>query len=130
VFKNHIYKLFETLSTTLRDGEMACPHCYADPPAAMQQLRAGRCRRGSRVMKFYYTYVLRSTKDDRFYIGWTNNLMTRIHDHNEGLVESTKSRRPLTLVYYEACLNKSDAIKREKQLKSGFGRAYLKRRMS
>jgi len=78
----------------------------------------------------FYTYVLKSIKDDNFYIGWTNNLKDRLEEHNEGLVRSTKNRRPLKLTYYEACLVKEDAIKREKSLKTGFGRAYLNRRLS
>ena len=78
----------------------------------------------------FYTYVLKSIKDGNFYIGWTNNLKDRLEEHNEGLVQSTKNRRPLKLAYYEACLVKEDAIKREKSLKTGFGRAYLNRRLS
>lgn len=78
---------------------------------------------------FYYTYVLRSKKDSNLYIGWTNNLEQRIEKHNCGLVEATKFRRPLEIIYYEACLLKEKAILREKQLKTGFGRAYLKRRI-
>jgi putative endonuclease len=78
---------------------------------------------------FYYTYVLKSHIDNKLYIGWTNDLRNRIKEHNEGDNISTKFRRPLTLIYYEACLSKEKAIKREKQLKTGFGRAYLKRRI-
>ncbi len=78
---------------------------------------------------YYYTYVLKSSVDNNLYIGWTNNLRGRIKEHNEGNNASTKLRRPLTLMYFEASLSKEKAIKREKQLKSGFGRAYLKRRM-
>ncbi|MBU0978739.1 GIY-YIG nuclease family protein [Patescibacteria group bacterium] len=81
-------------------------------------------------MNYYYTYVLRSSKDHKLYIGWTVDLIKRINNHNKGIVESTKNRRPLVLVYFEACLNKDNAIKREKQLKSGFGRAYLTRRIN
>ena len=78
---------------------------------------------------FYYTYVLRSLKDGNLYVGWTNDLKSRFKEHNSGKVTTTKSRIPLELVYYEACLNKSGAVGREKQLKSGFGRSYLKRRI-
>ncbi|PIZ96105.1 MAG: excinuclease ABC subunit C [Candidatus Magasanikbacteria bacterium CG_4_10_14_0_2_um_filter_33_14] len=81
-------------------------------------------------MKFFYTYVLKSEKDGNLYIGYTKNLKNRFEEHNSGLVKSTKDRRPMDLVYYEACLNEKDAIAREKQLKTGFGRAYLKRRLS
>lgn len=78
----------------------------------------------------FYTYVLTSKKDNKLYIGWTNNLENRLREHNNGLVIATKYRIPLELIYYEACLNKDDAIAREKQLKTGFGRAYLKRRIN
>ncbi len=77
----------------------------------------------------FYTYVLRSFKDGKFYIGFSNNLKRRLSEHNKGLVDSTKNRRPLELVYYEACLNEKKAIEREKKLKTGFGRSYLKRRI-
>ncbi len=77
----------------------------------------------------YYTYVLKSSRDGNLYIGWTNNLESRVNLHNSGKVFATKSRVPFTLVYYEACLTKEKAVQREKQLKTGFGRAYLKRRI-
>lgn len=77
----------------------------------------------------FYTYVVRSKKDSKLYIGWTDDLQNRLSMHNRGLVESTRSRVPIDLIYYEACLSKEKAVEREKQLKSGFGRAYLKRRL-
>lgn len=77
----------------------------------------------------FYTYVLKSEEDNKLYIGWTNDLRLRVENHNKGKVTATKHRVPLVLVYYEACLDKKKAIEREKQLKSGFGRAYLKRRL-
>ena len=79
--------------------------------------------------KFYYTYVLMSVKDNNFYIGYTDNLDKRLKKHNSGLVRATKARLPLKLVYFEACLNKYGAIKREKVLKTGFGRKYIKSRI-
>ena len=80
-------------------------------------------------MIFYYTYVLKSTIDDKLYIGWTDNLKNRLRDHNKGLVKSTKSRKPFILVYFEGSLSKKKAIAREKSLKTGFGRKYLKSRI-
>ncbi len=77
----------------------------------------------------YYTYVLQSLNDMNFYTGYTKDLKRRFEQHNEGLVESTKERRPLKLVYYEACLNQNDAVKREKYLKSYHGKMFLKRRL-
>ncbi|OGF64569.1 excinuclease ABC subunit C [Candidatus Giovannonibacteria bacterium RIFCSPHIGHO2_01_FULL_45_24] len=79
---------------------------------------------------FYYTYVLKSKKDGKLYIGFYENLKRRFEEHQKGLVEATKNRRPLELIYYEACRKKVDAIDREKQFKTGFGRAYLKHRIS
>jgi putative endonuclease len=77
----------------------------------------------------FYTYVLKSEKDGKFYIGWTNDLSGRLKDHSQGKVTSTKGRRPLELVYYEACPNENKAVAREKYFKSGFGRRFLKNRI-
>ena len=77
----------------------------------------------------FYTYVLKSKKDGNLYIGFSPDLKKRLVAHNRGLVESTKARRPLEIVYYEACLDEKKAITREKVLKTGFGRLYLKRRI-
>ena len=77
----------------------------------------------------YYTYVLQSAKDMGFYVGFTTDLKLRFEQHNKGLVESTEDRRPLNLVYYEACLDKNDAIHREKYLKSYHGKMFLKGRL-
>lgn len=74
----------------------------------------------------YYTYVLKSVKDKRLYIGYTSDLKKRLEEHNSGKVQSTKDRTPLKLIYYEACISSEKAIKREKQLKTGFGSMYLK----
>jgi putative endonuclease len=78
---------------------------------------------------YFYTYVLNNQKDNSLYIGWTVDLKNRLKEHNSGQVFATKDLAPLYLVYYEACLSKKKAIAREKQLKTGFGRAYLKRRL-
>lgn len=77
----------------------------------------------------YYTYVLKSLKDDKLYIGFTSDLKRRFLEHSNGEVESTKDRKPLILVYYEACTNKYKAIEREKYFKTGFGRRFLKNRI-
>jgi putative endonuclease len=77
----------------------------------------------------YYTYVLKSLKDQKLYIGYSADLKQRMREHNSGHVEATKNRRPLTLVYYEACLSEMRAVEREKYFKTGFGRRYLKSRI-
>ncbi len=81
------------------------------------------------MITFYYTYVLLSLKDYKFYVGYTDNLESRLKEHNDGRVDSTKNRRPLRLIYCEVCLNKTDAIKREKYFKTGFGRRFLNNRL-
>jgi len=53
----------------------------------------------------------------------------RFEQHQKGRVESTKNRRPFKLIYYEACLIKEDAIKREKYLKTFYGKMFLKNRL-
>ena len=77
----------------------------------------------------FYTYVLKSLKDDKLYIGWSNNLKKRIENHKKELVDATKNRLPVELVYYEACLDKQSAIGREKCFKTGFGRRFLRSRI-
>ena len=63
------------------------------------------------------------------YTGYTSDLKKRIGEHESGYVLSTKGRRPLKLIYAEWCLNQKDAIAREKYLKSGMGKRYLKNRL-
>lgn len=78
---------------------------------------------------FHYVYVLKSKKDNKFYVGYTKNLKLRFEQHNKGLVTSTNNRRPLILLYYEACLSQKDVTHREKYLKTYFGRMFIKNRL-
>jgi len=75
---------------------------------------------------FHYTYVLLSEKDNGFYVGSTANLRNRFNLHASGNVKSTKNRLPVTLIFYEAYLNKYDAIRREDYLKSSKGKITLR----
>lgn len=77
----------------------------------------------------YYVYVLQSLKDGNFYTGFANDLRGRIIRHNNGLVDVTRSRRPLKLIYYESCLNKTDALHREIYLKTAWGKRFIKSRL-
>ncbi len=77
----------------------------------------------------YYIYILQSTKDKKWYTGYTENLRNRFVLHNQNKIVSTKGRGPFILIYYEACLNQQDATAREKYLKSGPGKRYLKNRL-
>jgi putative endonuclease len=78
---------------------------------------------------FYYVYVLQSLKDCKLYTGYTENLKLRFEEHRKGRVLSTKDRRPLKLIYSEACLDKKDAMRREKYLKTYLGKMFLKKRL-
>jgi putative endonuclease len=77
----------------------------------------------------HYVYVLRSKKDRKFYTGYTADVVKRMEAHNKGLVASTKNRRPLELIYYEACATQQDALHREKYLKTAYGKRYIKNRL-
>jgi putative endonuclease len=77
----------------------------------------------------YYTYVLQSQKDSKLYYGYTKDLTQRFEEHSKGQVESTKYRLPMKLIYYEACCNREDALKREKYFKSYRGRQFIYKRL-
>ncbi len=74
----------------------------------------------------YYTYVLYSPNFDQIYIGHTDNLNQRQERHNAGLVKSTKRYIPWKLIYYETFETRSEAMKREKELKSHQGREFIR----
>jgi len=80
-------------------------------------------------MKFYYVYVLESLKDQNWYTGYTQELKKRLKEHNSGVTKSIKHRRPFKLIYFEGCLNEQDAMAREKYLKSGMGKRYIRNRL-
>ncbi|OGK13990.1 excinuclease ABC subunit C [Candidatus Roizmanbacteria bacterium RIFCSPHIGHO2_01_FULL_37_16b] len=77
----------------------------------------------------WYTYLLLSKKNQHWYTGCTSDLRKRFKAHNENIVFSTKGRGPFSLIYYEACIYKYDAFAREKYLKSGMGKRYLRNRL-
>ena len=81
-------------------------------------------------MRKRYVYVLRSLRDQQFYVGLTSDVAQRLQAQNAGVVTATKLRVPLELVYWEGCLNRSDSAQREKYLKTAWGKRYLKRRLS
>lgn len=79
--------------------------------------------------KMYYIYILKSKVDNKFYTGFSGNLKKRINEHHLGNVISTKNRRPLELIYYEAYQYKENALKREKFLKTTKGKMRLKKQI-
>lgn len=76
--------------------------------------------------KFCYTYVLRSQRSGRLYIGFTHDLKNRIAEHNEGLNRSTKAYAPWELLYYEAHANEADARRRERYFKTSAGNRTMR----
>ena len=73
----------------------------------------------------YYTYIIQSQKNGKFYTGSCQDIQIRIERHNAGATPSTKSGRPWKLVYSESYENNSDALKREREIKSKKSRKYI-----
>jgi len=78
----------------------------------------------------FYTYLLKSNKNGKLYTGSTSDLRKRLKEHNSGKSNYTKKNIPYELIYYEACLSEQDARARERYLKTGMGKRYLKNRLS
>lgn len=78
---------------------------------------------------FHYVYILRSQKNKKWYTGFTSDLRKRFKEHNSNESAYTKNRGPFELIYYEACKSEQDAWAREKYLKSGMGKRYIKNRL-
>jgi len=70
----------------------------------------------------YYIYIIQSEKDKSYYTGLTKNLGRRLKEHNRSNTKTTRSKKPWRLIYSEKCINRSEARKRERFLKSGVGR--------
>src|SRR3982751_103496 len=78
----------------------------------------------------FYVYVLRSESDSGLYIGFSTNLRARLRQHQAGRSFATSYRGPWKLIYYEAYLEQADALGRERYLKSGAGRRFLKSQLT
>ena len=77
----------------------------------------------------FYNYIIESEKNKSWYIGYTDNLRRRLKEHNQGLNISTKRYIPWKLIYYEACTDKADAVRRERYMKTTQGGRMAKRRL-
>lgn len=73
----------------------------------------------------FCVYVLKCS-DNSFYIGQTNDLERRIDEHKKGKVSWTSKHLPIELIHWEYFYTREEAIDREKKLKTGFGRKWLK----
>ena len=78
----------------------------------------------------YYVYIIQSQKDGKLYKGFTSNVEKRIRAHNQGEVKSTRNRKPFKLIYQEEYESKTEALKREKFLKSLEGGKTLKSKLN
>ncbi len=75
----------------------------------------------------FFTYVIQSLSLGTFYTGHTQDLETRLFQHNNGLLgKYTKGKGPWKLVYFESFETRSEAVKREKYFKTGAGRDFIK----
>ena len=74
----------------------------------------------------FYVYVLQSLTCGIFYTGYTSDLQKRIERHNNSMNIYTKNRGPWKLIYYEVYFSRSEAMKREKFLKTGKGREQIR----
>lgn len=78
----------------------------------------------------HYIYILKSAKDGKYYTGFSGDLRKRLKEHNSGNVQSTRSRRPLELIYYEAYKERVQALRREKFLKTTKGKLQLMKQIA
>jgi len=75
----------------------------------------------------FFVYILKSQKRKKHYIGCTSNIFKRLKEHNRVKVKSTKLQRPWQVVHTEKYLSRSEAMKREKEIKSYKGGNALKK---
>lgn len=79
---------------------------------------------------YHYVYVLENQDDKSLYIGYTTDIRKRINDHSSGKgARTTRLKKNWKLIYTELYLDKFDALGREKFLKGGSGRKYLKKQL-
>ena len=79
---------------------------------------------------WYYTYIIKSLKNNKYYTGFTSDLKKRLREHNMGKKGSwTRGKGPYKILYFEACRHIEDALARELFLKSGMGKRYIHNRL-
>ena len=77
----------------------------------------------------FFVYILRSKKDKSYYVGLTEDIKSRVKEHNLGLSKYTRTRIPWKLIWFCAFANKNRAAEFEKYLKNGSGIAFMKKRL-
>ncbi len=78
------------------------------------------------AMTTYFVYAISSCNKTYIYVGMTNHLQRRLSEHNKGYNKTTKPYAPFNLIYWEELPNRTEARAKEKYLKSGIGKAFLK----
>ena len=104
------------LNPPLRKGDFKSP--------SIGQIKATSSGRGFFTMPCF-VYILRSIEDGSYYIGSTQDLLSRLERHNQGRSGYTKSNRPWELIYHEEYPNRSSAMKREKEIKKRKSREFI-----
>lgn len=74
----------------------------------------------------HYVYALQSIEHKYIYVGLTNNLQRRFEEHNRGKEQTTRHYRPFKIIYTEKFETRQEARLKEKYLKSGYGKEFLK----
>ena len=79
----------------------------------------------------YFVYLLENQNEKSWYIGYTTDLKRRLQEHQSGQGgKTTKARSDWKLIYFECYLEQKDALGRERFLKGGSGRKYLKKQLA
>lgn len=82
------------------------------------------CLQRTKVVRMFFTYIIRSLKDGSYYIGQTGNLEKRLDQHNQGFSDYTSKKLPWEIVYAEEYQSRNEAIKRERFLKKQRNRSF------
>ena len=104
-------------------------HCSKCRDGGTGRRTGPACRQAgskSRLIYMYYVYVIKSEKHDYNYVGITNNPERRIGEHNNGYNRTTKPYKPFKIIFVEEYPDRVTAREREKYLKSGCGKEYIK----
>ncbi len=122
------HALFPRNNNSKVDREGFVSYIYLHRPHRLARSGHPAFRAGRLPVKImWWVYILKSIKDGRYYTGYTSNIAQRLQQHNRGKVRSTRRRGPFRLVYKEAHHCKTEAIKRERQLKRYKGGNSFKR---
>ncbi|MEO9483248.1 MAG: GIY-YIG nuclease family protein [Ekhidna sp.] len=103
--------------------------CFGELPASVVEPACGRQvgrREKLKTERVFFVYAIKSTSRNYIYVDLTNNLERRLSEHNEGRNRTTKPYRPFVLIHLEKFETRMEARNREKYLKSGIGKDFLK----